>query len=231
MRWASGALVCLLIIEAAAAQSTGYQDIPIGHSWPRSIGINLGTAGTGASLKRSAGFAVDLPAYENDVLHAWQGLGYYNRARNLHATAKIVQDRHSGVLPRDLQKQLARVLYEIRYELRPELFASAEGLGKRLASAGGGEVKVWDAQTGQKLLALGRGTSTRWTVAFSPDGKLLAGAGGQSFNLRLGQSGRREVMMWDLQTGLELDAFRHKEDLPRFLGLAFSPDGRRLAGA
>src|SRR5439155_9627391 len=40
VRWASGALVCLLIIEAAAAQSTGYQDIPIGHSWPRSIGIN-----------------------------------------------------------------------------------------------------------------------------------------------------------------------------------------------
>ncbi len=29
-------------------------------------------------------------ACKSDVLHAWQGLGYYNRARNLHATAKAV---------------------------------------------------------------------------------------------------------------------------------------------
>jgi A/G-specific adenine glycosylase len=29
-------------------------------------------------------------ASENDVLHAWQGLGYYTRARNLHAAAKRI---------------------------------------------------------------------------------------------------------------------------------------------
>ncbi len=29
-------------------------------------------------------------ASESDVLHAWQGLGYYSRARNLHAVAKAV---------------------------------------------------------------------------------------------------------------------------------------------
>lgn len=29
-------------------------------------------------------------ASENDVLHAWQGLGYYARARNLHAAAKQI---------------------------------------------------------------------------------------------------------------------------------------------
>ena len=39
-RWVCGALVCLLIVEGAAAQSIGYQDVPIGRSWPRSIGIN-----------------------------------------------------------------------------------------------------------------------------------------------------------------------------------------------
>jgi len=39
-RWGCGALVCLLLLEVAAAQSTGFQDIPIGRSWPRSIGIN-----------------------------------------------------------------------------------------------------------------------------------------------------------------------------------------------
>jgi A/G-specific adenine glycosylase len=41
-------------------------------------------------------------ASEADVLHAWQGLGYYARARNLHAAAKILVDRFSGRLPADV---------------------------------------------------------------------------------------------------------------------------------
>jgi A/G-specific adenine glycosylase len=52
-------------------------------------------------LKRFPNFAALAAASENDVLHAWQGLGYYTRARNLHATAKIIQDRHSGKVPRE----------------------------------------------------------------------------------------------------------------------------------
>jgi A/G-specific adenine glycosylase len=36
----------------------------------------------------------------DDVLHAWQGLGYYARARNLHACAKAVVARHDGAFPR-----------------------------------------------------------------------------------------------------------------------------------
>src|ERR1700733_7016828 len=35
----------------------------------------------------------------DEVLHAWQGLGYYARARNLHACAKLVASRHGGVFP------------------------------------------------------------------------------------------------------------------------------------
>ena len=35
----------------------------------------------------------------DDVLHAWQGLGYYARARNLHACAKAVIAEHGGVFP------------------------------------------------------------------------------------------------------------------------------------
>jgi A/G-specific adenine glycosylase len=38
-------------------------------------------------------------ASENDVLHAWQGLGYYARARNLHASAKMIMNRHAGRFP------------------------------------------------------------------------------------------------------------------------------------
>lgn len=40
-------------------------------------------------------------APESDVLHAWQGLGYYSRARNLHAAARAIVERHGGVFPRD----------------------------------------------------------------------------------------------------------------------------------
>lgn len=38
-------------------------------------------------------------ASEEDVLKLWQGLGYYSRARNLHATAKYVADELDGVFP------------------------------------------------------------------------------------------------------------------------------------
>jgi A/G-specific adenine glycosylase len=34
-----------------------------------------------------------------DVLYAWQGLGYYARARNLHACARAVVERHGGDFP------------------------------------------------------------------------------------------------------------------------------------
>jgi A/G-specific adenine glycosylase len=53
-------------------------------------------------LRRFPDFASVASASENDVLHAWQGLGYYSRARNLHATAKIVQARYRGVFPNDI---------------------------------------------------------------------------------------------------------------------------------
>ncbi|HEY2980636.1 MAG TPA: A/G-specific adenine glycosylase [Anaerolineales bacterium] len=42
-------------------------------------------------------------ATERAVLNAWEGLGYYSRARNLHKAAKIVAERHDGALPRDLE--------------------------------------------------------------------------------------------------------------------------------
>jgi len=41
-------------------------------------------------------------ASEHAVLNAWEGLGYYSRARNLHKAAKIVVHEHAGLLPRDL---------------------------------------------------------------------------------------------------------------------------------
>ncbi|MDH3222665.1 MAG: A/G-specific adenine glycosylase [Gemmatimonadota bacterium] len=35
----------------------------------------------------------------DEVLRAWQGLGYYSRARNLHRTAREVKERYGGRIP------------------------------------------------------------------------------------------------------------------------------------
>jgi A/G-specific adenine glycosylase len=38
-------------------------------------------------------------ADQQEVLKAWEGLGYYSRARNLHAAAKMVVQKYDGKLP------------------------------------------------------------------------------------------------------------------------------------
>jgi A/G-specific adenine glycosylase len=53
-------------------------------------------------LARFPDFATLAAASEAEVLHAWQGLGYYSRARNLHRAAREVATRHGGTLPDDL---------------------------------------------------------------------------------------------------------------------------------
>lgn len=43
-------------------------------------------------------------ADEQVVLRLWQGLGYYSRARNLHATAKTIVNEYDGVFPESFDK-------------------------------------------------------------------------------------------------------------------------------
>ena len=43
----------------------------------------------------------------DQVLHAWQGLGYYARARNLHKCAKIIVEEFNGEFPDDEKKLLS----------------------------------------------------------------------------------------------------------------------------
>ncbi len=42
-------------------------------------------------------------APEEEVLRAWEGLGYYRRARNLQRTAKVVCQEQDGVLPSNVK--------------------------------------------------------------------------------------------------------------------------------
>jgi WD40 repeat protein/serine/threonine protein kinase len=80
-----------------------------------------------------------------------------------------------------------------------------------------GLVKLWSAGTGEVRRVLGRLASSKArSVAFSPDGRLLA-AGGWQGDLRI----------WDVKTGQEVHQLRgHWTSV---LTLDFSPDGRTLA--
>jgi A/G-specific adenine glycosylase len=42
-------------------------------------------------------------ASEHEVLKLWQGLGYYSRARNMHAAAKYIQKHYKGKFPKDYE--------------------------------------------------------------------------------------------------------------------------------
>ncbi len=43
----------------------------------------------------------------DEVINLWAGLGYYSRARNLHAAAGVIVERHGGNFPGDLDELMA----------------------------------------------------------------------------------------------------------------------------
>jgi eukaryotic-like serine/threonine-protein kinase len=104
--------------------------------------------------------------------------------------------------------------------------------GKRLATLSlerrgkPGQVKIWNAQTGEELLSLpfkgAVGNQQTGSVAFSPDSKHVATCGGEIW-----PRGPGEVKIWDANTGTELQSIH---DAAYVEYVAYSPDGKRLAG-
>lgn len=43
-------------------------------------------------------------AHEEEILKLWQGLGYYSRARNIHATAKTIVSEYNGIFPTEYEE-------------------------------------------------------------------------------------------------------------------------------
>ncbi len=85
-----------------------------------------------------------------------------------------------------------------------------------------GTVRIWDVATGRPLRAMRHGpspTTSVWstTVVLSPNGQVIASAGQESV-----------VRLWDARTGRQIHAL--KEPFVDVHVVAFSPDGRTLAG-
>jgi len=54
-------------------------------------------------MQRFPNVAALANAAESDVLHAWQGLGYYSRARNLQRAAALMVRDHAGSVPNEVE--------------------------------------------------------------------------------------------------------------------------------
>ncbi len=89
--------------------------------------------------------------------------------------------------------------------------------GTRIATAShrGHQIKIWESNTGRELMTLNGHLNFVNSVAFSPDGSLIASG-----------SSDGTVKAWDAETGQVMLTCSGASDVR---GVAFSPDGKRIA--
>jgi WD40 repeat protein len=93
--------------------------------------------------------------------------------------------------------------------------------GKRVLTAGGSAVRLWDAESGKEIRAYEQNLNEIYSVAFSPDGKRVLSR--SNIALRL----------WDAESGKEIRMFQagFREQTVSINGfMEFSPDGKRIVG-
>jgi WD40 repeat protein len=124
----------------------------------------------------------------------------------------VVQADGAKLRARDLTTD--RVLRRLTTP-RPVVRSLAVAPGGKLIATAERGVDLWDLSTGKRLASFGDTDEYITALAFSPDGKVLAGAGFE-----------KEVRLWDVPRGKELRTLAHPHNVSC---LAFSPDGKALA--
>jgi A/G-specific adenine glycosylase len=152
----------ILVSEFMLQQTQVAVVIPYYHAW----------------MRRFPDFAALATATETEALHAWQGLGYYARARNLRSIAQIVVEKHSGRFPKS-----------------PDAIRGLPGVGRYTANAVGTfafnqSVPIVEANIARLLARLfnlqipidtSRGRETLWQRA----SELLPQRGARAYNSAL----------------------------------------------
>jgi WD40 repeat protein/serine/threonine protein kinase len=165
-----------------------------------------------------------------DALERERQIAYYHRVALAHrewlannvGRAEQLLDECPGALRHWEWHYLKRLCHRDLLTLRGRR-SSGRGVafspdGRRLASASlDGSLKVWDARTGRKLVAVPTHQDTVWGLAYSPDGRRLATG-----------SWDKTVKVWDALTGQEVLTLRSKD---KVFSVAFSPVGPYLASA
>jgi A/G-specific adenine glycosylase len=111
-------------------------------------------------LERFPTVAALAAAAEHDVLRLWEGLGYYRRARQLHAAAKTIVADHAGEFPRTVAglrslpgigRYTAGAIASIAFDLpEPIVEANSRRVIARLAGHAGplgsaaGDEPIWE---------------------------------------------------------------------------------------
>jgi serine/threonine protein kinase len=114
-------------------------------------------------------------------------------------------------------------VYSVAFSPDDRLLATASSEGLREGGAFISEVRLWNPETGELQRTLTERSEGVLSVAFSPDGRTLAGVTGTgNAGVKIGK-----VKLWDVQTGeLKWAANGHTDFVT---SVAYSPDGRLLA--
>lgn len=108
-------------------------------------------------------------ATEDEVLSAWEGLGYYSRARNLRAAAQAIAGQHEGRFPAERADRLA--LPGVGASTASAVGAFA--FGQREAIFDGNVARVWSRWWGDRPLPEAPAEEARfwwgWAQAATPE--------------------------------------------------------------
>jgi RNA polymerase sigma factor (sigma-70 family) len=162
------------------------------------MSVGIAAISPGSSVKKSADESSRVP------------MRFAQAAAKTAAQDRPRTDRHGDALPPGATARLGTVRFRQGWWVLDLAFSPD---GKTLALAGLGQgLGLWDVKTGKQIRQLPAGERIR-SVAFSPNGKLVATIGNVS-------------AVWDVASGKILRKLRPNSDY-----LALSPDGKQIAFA
>jgi RNA polymerase sigma factor (sigma-70 family) len=174
--------------------------------------ISLFEAATGKELRK-----VEFPETDDATMTQWVTFtpdGKFIALTKGNAHGVVLVDLEKGTVARTFPHDA--VVYT----------AAISPDGTRMAAGGedGGKGKyftrLWEVASGKELHRLEHGEGGLRTIAFSPDGKTVAGGGDYGW-----------ARVWDVESGKELKKFPKAAGYRMVGSVAFAPDGQTLAVA